>query len=107
MSKKPGQKRSSSKPAKKASPSKAESKVSKLGTDAALSKRQKATKADAVLALLRAPDGATIEQMMKATAWQAHSVRGFLSGTVKKRMGLTVKSVRSEKGDRRYSVSAS
>ena len=41
---------------------------------------------------------------MKATGWPAHSVRGFLSGTLGKKMGLTVTSTKAEDGERRYSV---
>ena len=41
---------------------------------------------------------------MKATGWQAHSVRGFLSGTVGKKMGLTVTSTKGADGERRYAV---
>jgi len=41
---------------------------------------------------------------MKATAWQAHSVRGFLSGTVRKKMGRTVTSTKGEHGERSYYV---
>jgi hypothetical protein len=41
---------------------------------------------------------------MKATVWQAHSVRGFLSGTIGKKMGLAVKSTMVEGGERSYSV---
>jgi hypothetical protein len=43
---------------------------------------------------------------MKATGWQPHSVRGFLSGTVGKKLGLTVKSTKGENGERTYSVEA-
>ncbi len=43
---------------------------------------------------------------MKVTGWQAHSVRGFLSGTVAKKMGLEVTSTKGEDGDRSYSVKA-
>jgi len=41
---------------------------------------------------------------MAATEWQAHSVRGFISGTLGKKMGLTVESAKSEKGERTYSL---
>jgi hypothetical protein len=43
-----------------------------------------------LVALLRRDEGATVEAMMAATGWQAHSVRGALSGSVKKALGLTV-----------------
>jgi len=43
---------------------------------------------------------------MKATDWQAHSVRGFLSGTIRKNMGLDVVSTKGEDGERSYSVKA-
>jgi hypothetical protein len=44
--------------------------------------------------------------MMKATGWQTHSVRGFLSGTVKKRFGLKLTSEKTEGKDRRYKIPA-
>ena len=56
--------------------------------------------------LLKRPKGATLEDLTKATDWQAHSVRGFLSGTLKKRMGLTVLSEKDDKGTRRYRIQA-
>ena len=43
---------------------------------------------------------------MDTTNWQAHSVRGFISGTVNKKMGLTVVSAKSENGQRNYSIQA-
>jgi hypothetical protein len=64
------------------------------------------SKAAAVLDLLKRPDGATTAELMKATGWQAHSVRGFLSGTVGKKLGLTVTSTKVEDGERTYSVKA-
>ena len=48
--------------------------------------------------------GATLAQIMKATDWQAHSVRGFISGALGKKMGLTVDSIRREDGERVYSI---
>jgi Protein of unknown function (DUF3489) len=51
------------------------------------------TKTDQVVAALREPNGATLKQLMALTGWQAHSVRGFLSAQVSKRMGLRVKSI--------------
>ena len=71
---------------------------------ASTTKPPRTTKAAAVLALLRGKQGASIEEMTKATGWQAHSVRGFLSGTVKKRMGLTPGSVVDKSGIRRYRI---
>src|SRR5260370_38707243 len=56
-----------------------------------------------VLGLLQRKGGATLAQIMKATGWQAHSVRGFISGALGKKMGLTVDSVRREDGERVYS----
>ena len=64
------------------------------------------SKAAKVLSLLQRAGGVTISALMKATEWQAHSVRGFLSGTVSKRMGLKLTSTRSDGGERVYSVSA-
>src|SRR5258708_3655617 len=57
-----------------------------------------------ILDLLKRPRGATSKELMKATGWLPHSVRGFLSGTVRKKMGLTVTSTKGEDGQRTYSV---
>jgi hypothetical protein len=57
-----------------------------------------------IIALLQRKGGATLAQIMKATDWQAHSVRGFISGALGKKMGLTVNSVRREDGERVYTL---
>jgi hypothetical protein len=54
------------------------------------------------LELLKQPNGATLAELMAATQWQAHSVRGFISGTLGKKMGLEVESTKSEAGERTY-----
>ena len=62
------------------------------------------SKAAKVLGLLRRPDGASLKELMRSTGWLAHSVRGFLSGAVAKRIGFKLVSAKSENGERRYSV---
>jgi hypothetical protein len=57
-----------------------------------------------ILDLLKRPGGTTSKELMEATGWLPHSVRGFLSGTVSKKMGLTVTSAKTEDGERTYSV---
>ncbi len=62
------------------------------------------TKQANVLALLGRADGATISDLIKATGWQQHSVRGFLAGTVKKKLGLTLTSSKDDGDLRRYRI---
>jgi hypothetical protein len=63
------------------------------------------SKTAAILALLRRTRGATLAEIMQATSWQAHSVRGFISGALGKKMGLAVNSTKREDGARVYSIS--
>ncbi len=63
-----------------------------------------ASKQDAVVSLLRRQQGASIEEMMAATGWQSHSVRGFMSGTLKKKLELELISEKDAAGVRRYYV---
>jgi hypothetical protein len=86
---------------KKASPAKKAPTGAKKATGA-----RDGSKAAKVLDLLKRPGGATSKEIMRATGWQPHSVRGFLSGTVGKKMGLTVVSTKGEDGERTYSVKA-
>lgn len=74
--------------ANKASPSAAPRSTSKLAT---------------VVELLRRKSGTTLDEMMKATGWQQHSVRGALSGAIKKRLGLNVTSEKAD-GVRTYRI---
>ena len=60
------------------------------------------SKTATVVALLERKGGATLAEVMKATGWQAHSVRGFVSGTLGKKMGRTVESTKREDGERLY-----
>ena len=61
------------------------------------------TKTDQIIALLKKPSGASLKAIMRATGWQAHSVRGFISGKLGKQMGLKVRSVERD-GERVYSL---
>ena len=61
-------------------------------------------KADLILKKMRSARGATIDTLVETSGWQAHSIRGFISGTVKKRMGLTVVSEPDKDGVRRYKI---
>ena len=65
--------------------------------------RQGSKKAE-VLELMRRKQGATLQEIMKATGWQAHTVRGFVSGTLIKKQGFKVESFRSDDKERTYRV---
>ena len=62
------------------------------------------TKAAKIIGLLRRNNGATIAELTKATSWQAHSVRGFMSGILKKKQGVLIRSNQEEGKPRRYSI---
>ena len=67
-------------------------------------KLRKPTKTRVCIDLLSRPDGASTKELQQATGWQAHSVRGFLAGTVKKKLGLTLVSDKPADGPRRYHI---
>ena len=99
-----GQKKAKGGKTKAAAPKKsgkkkaAKPKAAKTTTPRAESKGAK------ILAMISRPKGATLTEIMKATDWQAHSVRGFISGALGKKMGLKVDSVRREDGERVYTL---
>ncbi|MGA7411722.1 MAG: DUF3489 domain-containing protein [Bryobacteraceae bacterium] len=64
------------------------------------------SKTATVLDLLKRKGGVTSKELIAATGWQPHSVRGFLSGTLGKKMGLLVRSTKGESGERTYSIQA-
>jgi hypothetical protein len=107
---KTSQKASVAKPARNVAPKKAKS--GKKATPAQKTPKgaKKATgardgsKTATILDLLKRKDGARLKELMKVSGWQAHSVRGFLSGTVGKKLGLAVTSAKGEDGERTYSV---
>jgi len=66
------------------------------GTKSVKANKPKDTKKERVLELLRRKEGATIAEIAKATSWQNHSIRGFLSGTLTKKMGLKIESSKNE-----------
>ena len=62
------------------------------------------SKTQQIVGLLKRSNGASIPELVKATDWQAHSLRGFLSGTLKSKMGLEITSTREDGKDRRYRI---
>jgi hypothetical protein len=67
---------------------------------------RRGSKTAKVLALLKRSGGASLQQLQKATGWQAHSVRGFLSGVLKKNMGLRIDSTKRDDGERTYHLAS-
>ncbi len=94
------------KSSKKTTSAKKGAKAPKKAKSAKAEGVREGSKTAKVLGLLKRPGGATMKELMKATGWQPHSVRGFLSGTLGKKMGLKVESTKSREGERSYSVKA-
>src|SRR6516165_7258545 len=59
---------------------------------------QRPTKQDVVIAMLRQPEGATVDEVASVTGWQRHTVRGVFSGSLKKKLGLTLAPAKEERG---------
>ena len=108
-------KATSAKPVRRVVPSKAKStkkttrakkvaKAPKKATKLTAVGIRQGSKTAAVLMLIQRAKGATLSEIREATSWQAHSVRGFISGTLGKKMGLTVTSTKRADGARVYSI---
>jgi hypothetical protein len=89
------------KPAKGAKPKKDVSKTAKATTQEPGPRT--GSKGAKVLGLVARTNGASLTELMKATEWQAHSIRGFLSTASRKR-GVTIESLKNGKGERVYRV---
>ncbi len=101
--------KSEGKPGKKTSPTKKAPNAAPKAKGAKAPKPKAAresSKTETILGLLKRSGGVTLKELMKATGWQAHSVRGFLSAVVGKKMKLTVASTKAETGERTYSLTS-
>ena len=78
----------------------------KMAKKASKSPKQTAatTKSQQIMDLLKRANGASITELVKATGWQEHSVRGFMSGTLKKKLALEIVSTRDDGKGRRYQI---
>lgn len=72
--------------------------------NAPVRKAREGTKQAALIAMLRRPDGATIAEIVEATGWQSHTVRGALAGALKKKLGLDVVSAKEDGRGRVYRI---
>lgn len=68
-------------------------------------KPREGSKKTVILEMLKRPAGATLQDLMSATGWQPHSVRGFLSAAVSKKLGLPLSSEKQDDGQRLYRIS--
>jgi hypothetical protein len=63
------------------------------------------TKQQIMIDMLSRPEGATIEELAEATQWLGHTVRGAMSGALKKKLGLTITSEKADQRGRVYRLS--
>ena len=64
------------------------------------------TKAEMIISLLRRKAGASTSELAEATGWQAHSVRGFMFGSLKKKLGPELNFTKEDNKERRYRIEA-
>ena len=83
---------------------KAKKKTAKAPQSADAKPAREGSKKAKVIALLEQPEGASIKEIQAATNWRPHSVRGFISGNLVKKMGLNVESFKRESGERCYKI---
>jgi hypothetical protein len=67
-------------------------------------RRKRATKQSMLIDMLKRDEGASISQIVEATGWQPHTVRGAISGALKKKLGFTIESTKLDNGDRLYRI---
>ena len=79
-------------------------KTTATGRDGAPRKTRTGTKLALMIEMLRRPEGATVDQIVGATGWQPHTVRGAIAGALKKKLGLTVTSEKVEDRGRVYRI---
>ncbi|CAA7620546.1 conserved hypothetical protein [Magnetospirillum sp. SS-4] len=67
-------------------------------------KMRQGTKQEALIVMLKRPEGASIAEIMEATDWLAHTIRGAIAGALKKKLGLTITSEKVEGRGRTYKI---
>ena len=67
-------------------------------------RKREGTKQELLIEMLRRPEGATVDQIADKTLWQRHTIRGVISGALKKKLGLDVTSEKSGTGERVYRI---
>jgi hypothetical protein len=84
--------------------SKPKSRTAKKATSKTAGAARPTSKLGQLQAMLQRPEGATIAQLSKALDWQAHSVRGAMSGSLKKKQGLKITASKEDGADRVYRI---
>jgi hypothetical protein len=92
------------KSAKKTASAKKAVKAARQATPAKADRVRQGSKTARVLELVKRSGGVTLKHLVKATGWQPHSVRGFLSGNLGKKMGLKIESSKTNDGERVYKL---